>query len=104
MTPAKQGHRAGAQGSTDPCPFPDGSDEAYVWTSARNAVNSFRAKGLDPNGHAPPPPHICPVNPRHVCNCCHNCTAECRREYVLEAGARTLENVKRRVLRLFGGG
>ncbi len=79
VTPAKLGHRAAAQGYTD-CPFPLGSADADAWYEATQRVEAFRTRGLDPDGHTAPPPHLCPRDTKAVCNCCHMCTMGCRSE------------------------
>ena len=86
LTPAQLGHRAAAQGDeiTD-CPAGFERDTTQ-WIAAHERVEEFRAKGLDPNGHGAPPPHLCARNngstvyiPK-VCNCCSSCAQACRAE------------------------
>jgi hypothetical protein len=98
MTPSKLGHRAAAQAGDVACPFSPGSHDADAWHEAHQRANTFRARGLDPNGHDPPPPHLCPRNTKFVCNCCHACTTECRTEE--PAKSMTIDRVMWAVIRI----
>lgn len=76
----EQGHRDGARGIVD-CPYPEGSSDADTWRENLDRVAAFRGRGLDPNGHPAPPPHLCLRDaPQFVCNCCVSCAEKCRAE------------------------
>ena len=101
MEPSKQGHRAAAQGTQEPNPFPQDSAAAREWQQAHDTVEAHRAVGFDPRGHEPGIPSTCIRSPLHVCNCCASCRTECKSEIASEAGPKSLlERVGWAVVRL----
>jgi len=94
------GHRAAAQGlprevpsdntadATAGKPHGDNCDHCdatarysnEAWLEAYDRVTAFRSRGLDPDGHQPPVPHVCVRDSTKVCNCCETCAGICRSE------------------------
>lgn len=66
-------------------PYLDGvrlqdADWAIEFQAGVDEVLAHRAKGLDPEGHQPPRPHLCIGDVTKVCNCCSRCEDKCRAE------------------------
>lgn len=108
-SPDKRGHRDAAQLQDDavnPYDFVTMPGSHDAWVDAKARVDDFRAKGLDPNGHAPSIPHLCErsisaTEPARVCNCCHTCSVACWAEK-FEGTSERLRGTVRGLLRKIG--
>lgn len=99
MTAAQQGHRDAAQGVADN-PFDPVTQPGShgLWLDAKERVEAFTARGLDPNGHSPLVPHLCSRDITKVCNCCNGCTTGCWAEK-FEGTSKRIESAARGLLR-----
>jgi hypothetical protein len=94
MNAARRGHRDAAQGiPTNPFDFTTHPTEHDAWVDAAAVVVKNQKDGRDPNGHAPPPPHLCTRDVAKVCNCCSDCQAVCWVEGVVEKGRSLVRKV-----------
>jgi hypothetical protein len=103
LNASQLGHRAAAQGDAtgNPFSFRTQVKEHDAWTAAYARVDTLRKSGLDPDGHQPPPPHLCTRDSTRVCNCCHACTTNCWTEGLpkLPSLGGLLRKVVKKVLR-----